>query len=97
MSQLSLRGARRTGGLRDTVAAIKTWTRDALDIGPECVVSVSELACGVPGCQPYETVVLVLRTDEATRKLSIHKPMAQVTREDVAAGWSGLPDRSAAR
>ncbi|MDI7925146.1 hypothetical protein MRS75_24155 [Rhizobiaceae bacterium n36] len=44
---------------------------------------MSELACLVSGCPPKETVILVMQGTE-TVQLSIHKPLSEVTEDDVA-------------
>jgi hypothetical protein len=54
------------------------------DLPDEAVVSVNELACHIPGCPPRETVVLMMFADR-TVQLSIHKPMLEINREDLAA------------
>ena len=77
------------------VDAIKRWTRAALAIGTETVVSVNELACAQPRCPPRETIVLVLREGTPARKLSVHKAMVDLTEEDVVSGWRLLATEQA--
>src|SRR5690606_29663987 len=60
------------------------------------VVSVSELACHVPGCPPKETVILVMHGTE-TVQASVHKPMKDVTENDVAHAFSAANARLSAR
>ena len=43
-------------------AAIKRWAADCLHLGPDDVVTVSELRCGDAGCPLVETV---MRRDES--------------------------------
>ena len=83
---VSARRGLRLVGIAD---GLKTWTRSALQLGADAVVSVNEVACAVPGCAPYATIILVLRPDVSTRKLSIHKPMSEVSQDDVISGWLG--------
>jgi hypothetical protein len=67
--------------------AIKSWARKLLALPDDAVVSVSELACHMPGCPPKETVILVMQGTE-TVQASVHKPMKEVTENDVAFAFS---------
>ncbi|WP_173514624.1 hypothetical protein [Sinorhizobium psoraleae] len=67
--------------------AIKQWTREALTLSEDAVVSVNELACHLPGCPPKETVVLVMQ-GARTLQVSIHKAMQDLTENDVALAFS---------
>lgn len=67
------------GSARD----IKSWTRQLLGLPDDAIVSVSELACHVPGCPPKETVILVMQGG-TTVQASIHKAMTDVTEAEVA-------------
>lgn len=69
--------------LPEASTAIKRWARSALGLSDEHAVTVSEIACSVPGCPPQETVVLILPTAGGALKLSIHKAVLNVTEEDV--------------
>lgn len=91
MNLLSLRKTPQDGaGLQQAVAAIKQWTRAALGLGPDVVVSVNELACSVAGCPPRQTIVLVLGPDMPSRKLSIHTSLLEVNERDIVAGWASI-------
>lgn len=46
-------------------------------------ILVTELACTEPGCPPTETVIALMRPG-APKQFKIHKPLADVTEEDVA-------------
>jgi hypothetical protein len=62
---------------------IKGWARELLAPGEAATIIVSELRCTEPGCPPVETVIAVLRGPGDTRQFKIHRPSAEVTREDV--------------
>jgi hypothetical protein len=64
---------------------IKEWAREIFVLGDEVTVLVSELTCREPGCPPVETVIALLRGRDDATKYTIHRPAAEVTREDVAA------------
>jgi hypothetical protein len=69
--------------LPERAAAIKLWTRENLPLTEETVVSVSEFACAKPNCPNRQTVILVMSEDAPTKKMSIHKMIADVSEADV--------------
>jgi hypothetical protein len=73
----------RSAGLPEKVAAIKLWTRENLPLTDESVVSVSEFACAKPSCPNRQTVILVMSEGAPTKKISIHKTIADVCETDV--------------
>ena len=79
--------ARNGPSVINSARAIKSWMHTLLSLSEDAVVSVSELACHVPGCPPKETVILVMQGTE-TVQVSIHKPMTDVTEDDVAHAFS---------
>lgn len=83
--------ARNGSSVINSARAIKSWARQLLKVPDDAVVSVSELACHVPGCPPKETVILVMQGTE-TVQASIHKPMMDVREEDVAHAFSVFAD-----
>ncbi|PWV95652.1 hypothetical protein DFR52_10948 [Hoeflea marina] len=83
--------ARGAHGVAGRARAIKDWTRAALGLAEEAVVSVNELSCHLPGCPPKETVILVMHQGE-TRQASIHKSMLEVTQDDIVPAFHGCTD-----
>jgi hypothetical protein len=80
---------RRPTGLADHARQIKQWVRSALSLPDGAAVSVNELACHIPGCPPKETVILVMDAT-AIRQASLHKPLSDITAEDIRlATWTG--------
>lgn len=75
-------------GVVETARRLKTWAREVLALDEDDIVSVSELACARPGCAPRQTVVLLLLAGGGIRQMSIHRPMAEVSREDIAEAWA---------
>jgi hypothetical protein len=75
-------------------ARVKAWVAEALGLGDEIALMVTELRCTEPGCPPLETVVAILGGDGPNRQYKIHKPLDDVTREDVRAisAHTGHPD-----
>jgi hypothetical protein len=75
----------RPGRTPGRTTEIKAWTTEALGLTDDVAVMVAELRCTEPGCPPFETVVAVMDGNGPTRQYKIHKPLADVTREDVLA------------
>lgn len=69
---------------RQATQVLKQLARELLDVDDETIVMVTELQCTEPGCPPIETVIAVLRVG-AREQIKIHKPLAEVTRDDVVA------------
>jgi hypothetical protein len=76
-------------------AGIRRWAEVAFALGEDDSVMVTELRCREPGCPPLETVIALLGAGSPTRRHTIHKPMADVTEEDVRALASRAPGRGA--
>ena len=74
---------RRSIDLPEKAAAIKLWTRQNLPLTEESIVSVSEFNCAKPSCPNRQTVILVMAEDAPTKKISIHKTVADVSEADV--------------
>jgi hypothetical protein len=77
-------GSRNQGGAGHCARRIKDWARELLGAGEEASILVSELACSEPGCPPIETVIAILDGPGSARRYKLHRPSAEVTREDVA-------------
>ena len=69
--------------LPERAAAIKFWTHQNLPLTEETIVSVSEFSCAKPTCPNRQTVILVMSEDAPTKKISIHKTIADVCETDV--------------
>ena len=69
--------------LPERAAAIKFWTSQALALTDEYIVSVSEFACGKPTCPNQHTAIMVMSEEGPMRKISIHKPIADICEFDV--------------
>ena len=67
-----------------TARRIKEWVRELLAPGDDITILVSELSCSEPGCPPIETVIALFQGRDSTTKFKIHRPSAEVTREDIA-------------
>jgi len=78
-----LRADREAAGRSARVRLIKDWARDVLQLAEDATVMVTELRCTEPGCPPLETVIAVLLGKGEQAQVKIHKPIEEVTCEDV--------------
>jgi hypothetical protein len=53
---------------------------------------IRQLACTEPGCPPVETVVAVLPMDAEARRWTLHRPVAQITFDDLRALLANPPE-----
>ena len=66
------------------IAEVKEWVAEVFRLGADVSVLVTELRCTEPGCPPLETVIAVLDQPGQPRQYKIHKPLTEVTQQDVA-------------
>jgi hypothetical protein len=59
--------------------AIKRWTREALGLGDDVVVTVNDFACSDPGCPVLQSVIAVFE-EGRTRRWTLTRPRMAVTR-----------------
>jgi hypothetical protein len=62
---------------------IKAWTRTRFSLPHETAVFVSEVACGLPGCPPLETVVTFWAAPDRRHAFKVFKTMAEVVEDDL--------------
>ena len=70
----------------DTLAAterLKDWTRRRFRLAAEEAVMVAEVACGLPGCPPLETVVAFWTAGDVRHQYKVFKALAQVAEADL--------------
>jgi nitrate reductase delta subunit len=65
---------------------VKAWTRERFKLPERAVISVSEIACSVPGCPPVETVILFW-IGERRHHFKIFKPLEEVIIDDLPPAW----------
>lgn len=74
------------------VARVRQWVRTAFnfasgtsgELTDGVTIMVTELQCAEEGCPPVETVIAVLDSPGNPRQFKIHKPIAEVTEQDVS-------------
>ncbi len=66
---------------------VRTWTRERFKLGDEVPIVVAEIACGLPGCPPLETVVAFWTADDRRHQFKLFKPVQEVARDDLPFAW----------
>ena len=82
-----LKTASRNAGKIDAVRRIKDWTRERFSLDDDIPVMVAEVACGLPGCPPIETIVTFWTAPETRHAFKAFKPATDVTVEDLPPSW----------
>jgi hypothetical protein len=74
----------------DHLAAIdrvKGWTRERFKLPDDAAILVSEVACGLPGCPPIETVVAFWTDNDTRHHFKLFKPVSAVVADDLPPTW----------
>ena len=66
---------------------VEAWTRLRFKLADDAVVLVSEIACGLPGCPPLETVVAFWTQGDMRHQFKVFKPVTDVVVEDIPPVW----------
>lgn len=72
--------------LPEKTRQIKAWVREFHRLDDAVIVSITELACREEGCPDVETVIGIMRPGEKIETIRVHKPIAEVVRDDIAGG-----------
>ena len=65
------------------IRKIKEWAYECLPISKDATVSIMELQCYEPDCEPLETVIAVMEQKGKTRQWKFHKPIPELSRKDL--------------
>lgn len=69
------------------VRRVKAWTRARFALDEAAVVFVAEIACGLPGCPPLETVVTFWTAPDRRHVFKLFKIVADVVEDDLPPYW----------
>lgn len=78
---------KQASGYPAAIANLKREVHRLLDLPADVVVSVAELACHEPGCPEIETVIGIMIEGRPPRTARIHKPIPDVTGDDLASAF----------
>jgi nitrate reductase delta subunit len=85
--------ARRDFGLKkapshvEALDRVRAWTRERFKLAEASPILVAEVACGLPGCPPLETVVAFWTEDDRRHQFKLFKPVAEVICDDLPFAW----------
>ena len=65
---------------------VEAWTRDRFKLPRNAVISISQIACALPGCAPLETVVLFWIAEQRY-EFKLFKPVENVVCDDLPYAW----------
>ena len=72
---------------REALARVRAWTQARFALADDDSVLVTEIACGLRGCPPLETVVVFWTADETRHQFKVFKPVKEVTEDDLPFAW----------
>ena len=78
-------------GVSDVMERLRSDLRQRLGLAEDATVSIAEISCHEPGCPDVETVIAIMQPNAPNRLLRIHKRLADVRQEDVAAVLAQSP------
>jgi nitrate reductase delta subunit len=80
-------GFKRTPAQVAALDRVRAWTRERFKLADALPVVVAEVACGLPGCPPLETVVAFWTEDDRRHQFKLFKPVAEVVQDDLPFAW----------
>jgi hypothetical protein len=66
---------------------VREWTRARFALADDAAILVSQIACGLPGCPPTETVVAFWTAEAKRHHFKIFKPVREVVYDDLPFAW----------
>ena len=66
---------------------VREWTRARFKLAEDATILVSEVACGLPGCPPLETVVAFWTEGDTRHHFKVFKRVAEVVPDDLPPMW----------
>ena len=66
---------------------VRAWTRERFKLADDVPIVVAEIACGLPGCPPLETVVAFWTAGDRRHQFKLFKPVVEVTPADLPFAW----------
>src|SRR5438067_516068 len=70
---------------------VRAWTRERFALASDDTVLVSEIACGIPGCPPLETLVAFWTKETRRHQFKVFKPVEAVVLDDLPPAWMKEP------
>jgi hypothetical protein len=80
-------GLKKNAAHLEALDRVRTWTRARFKLADEAPVVVAEIACGLPGCPPLETVVAFWTANDRRHQFKLFKPVREVVKDDLPFAW----------
>jgi hypothetical protein len=80
-------GFKRSPAHVEALERVRAWTRERFKLADALPVVVAEVACGLPGCPPIETVVAFWTEDDRRHQFKLFKPVEEVVQDDLPFAW----------
>jgi hypothetical protein len=80
-------GFKKSPGHAEALDRVRTWTRERFKLADDVPVLVAEIACGLPGCPPLETVVAFWTANDKRHQFKLFKPVQEVIYDDLPYAW----------
>ena len=65
------------------VRQVKAWTRERFGLDDDATIMVAEIACGLPGCPPLETIVTFWTAPDRRHQFKVFKRVVEVCDDDL--------------
>jgi hypothetical protein len=82
-----LRLSARSPEHHEALARVRDWTRERFKLAHTATILVAEIACGLPGCPPLETVVAFWTEAEKRHQFKVFKPVRDIVTADLPFAW----------
>jgi nitrate reductase delta subunit len=80
-------GSRKSSDHALALERVRQWTRERFKLADDVPILVAEIACGLPGCPPLETVVAFWTAADRRHQFKLFKQVAEVVRDDLPYAW----------
>jgi hypothetical protein len=86
-SRRNMRELKKSPAHLHALERVRTWTRERFRLADDAPVVVAEVACGLPGCPPLETVVAFWTAGDRRHQFKLFKPVEAVVCDDLPFVW----------
>ncbi len=86
VARTNTRFLKKSPAQRAALDRVRQWTRQRFQLPEEAAILVAEVACGLPGCPPVETVVAFWVGDRR-HQFKVFKPAPDVVCDDLPFAW----------
>ena len=84
---LKIRSSNKEPEHGEALARVREWTRERFGLARTATILVAEIACGLPGCPPLETVVVFWTEDVRRHQFKMFKPVRDIVVNDLPFAW----------